>query len=90
MRNAEKICSECLILQKEEMEYPYLCEGCEKETKYVAILWVNGDPLIDGSDYFDTKEECLAHIKWVEAIIKNSRVLANNRMTMCTVVKYKG
>ena len=33
MINREKRCSECLILQKEEMESPYVCEGCENKWK---------------------------------------------------------
>ena len=34
MKDRENRCSECLILQKEEMESPYLCEGCS-EKEYV-------------------------------------------------------
>ena len=29
MKDREYRCSECLQLQKEEMESPYVCEGCE-------------------------------------------------------------
>lgn len=31
MINREHRCSECLQLQDKEMEYPYVCEGCEEE-----------------------------------------------------------
>lgn len=29
MKDREYRCSECLQLQKEKMEYPYVCDGCE-------------------------------------------------------------
>lgn len=31
MRDREKRCSECLQLQKEEMESPYVCDECLEE-----------------------------------------------------------
>lgn len=40
MLNREKRCSECLHLQKEEMEYPYVCERCEEKRKgYDSYQW---------------------------------------------------
>ena len=28
---------------------------------YILVEWLNGKPMIDGSTYFDTKEECLEY-----------------------------
>lgn len=36
MKDREYRCSECLQLQKEEMESPYVCEGCEGKPRYVV------------------------------------------------------
>ena len=29
--------------------------------RYILVEWLNGKPMIDGSTYFDTKEECLEY-----------------------------
>ena len=57
MRDREKRCSECLQLQKEEMESPYVCEECESkgmtETEYHEYIrkcnTVNSITYPDGS-----------------------------------------
>ena len=44
MKDREYRCSECLILQKEEMEYPYVCEECKlKEQSIVSLVTEIGD-----------------------------------------------
>ena len=31
--------------------------------RYLLIEWLNGNPMLDGSTYFDSKEECLEYYK---------------------------
>ena len=31
--------------------------------KHVIVLWLNGNPIIDGAYYFDTREDALNHFK---------------------------
>lgn len=48
---------------------PKRIEGLKKELlnlfsvseRYILVEWLNGKPMIDGSTYFDTKEECLEY-----------------------------
>ena len=55
MRDREKRCSECLQIQKEEMESPYVCEECEvkvlhEKIRSILIAYGNkehGDCIID-------------------------------------------
>lgn len=35
----------------------------EENYNYLLVEWINDNPLIDGSVYFDTKEECLEYWK---------------------------
>lgn len=48
---------------------PKRIEGLKKELlnlfsvseRYILVEWLNGKPMIDGSTYFDTKEECMEY-----------------------------
>lgn len=31
--------------------------------RYLLVEWLNGNPILDGSTYFDSKEECLEYYK---------------------------
>lgn len=60
-----------------------------EDIKYVMIHWIDGNPLIDGSMYFDSKEECLNHIKYIEEIVKQVDTKLESTFTMCRLYKYR-
>ena len=31
--------------------------------RYLLVEWLNGNPILDGATYFDSKEECLEYYK---------------------------
>lgn len=65
MINREKRCSECLQLQKEEMEYPYVCGECE-----VKVLHDLYDKYVDMAHRNQTLlEESVASGNWKSALI---------------------
>jgi hypothetical protein len=56
--------------------------------KYLLVLWLNEDAIIDGAYYFDTREDALNY--W-ESLPKIARVSENVEITytICRIVKHE-
>ena len=55
MINREHRCSECLVLQKEEMEPPYVCEECERKSTGVVLNTPDYITLMQEPKDFDSR-----------------------------------
>ena len=52
--------------------------------KHVIVLWLNGNPIIDGAYYFDTREDALNHFKSLPKVEG-----VEITYTICRIVKHK-
>ena len=52
--------------------------------KHVLILWLNGNPIIDGAYYFDTRESCLDYWKSLPKVEG-----VEITYTICRIVKHE-
>jgi hypothetical protein len=52
--------------------------------KHVLVLWLNGNPIIDGAYYFDTREDALNHFKSLPKV-QGIEIT----YTICRIVKHE-
>lgn len=56
----------------------------EENYNYLLVEWLNDSPIIDGSVYFDTKEECLEYCKSLPNV---ENLGINIKYTICRITK---
>lgn len=63
----------------------------EADKKYLIVEWLNGNPILNGANYYDEKEDALKAALYLEGLAEKSKTMTGVSVeyTICEIYKGK-